>query len=214
MKKIDINDIKEYGKFAIILKCLLAKNKITQSELASMTGLSEATITHYVKGKTTPSQTNIDKIASALNISPRTFYGDIEEFAPYLNHRETVFAKKLSKLLKEKGLSQEQFAFEIGVARQSVNQYVNGKQLPMSDTLFKIANYFNVSIEELLDEPIEKSDEPQMQVMVSRMPTRKRKCLFIRGNYLNDIYECAFGGICVFKDGFCPKLKEVNNVTN
>lgn len=207
MKKIDINDIKKYGKFAVILKCILAKNKITQSELAKLTGLSEATITHYVKGKTTPSQTNIEKIASVLNISPRAFYGDIDEFAPYLNRTETIFSKKLTSLLNEKGISQEQLAQKIGVSRQTVNYYVNGRTLPTSEVLMRIAEYFNVTVESMLSMPNEKDEDNQMKVKVSQMPVKKRKCLFIKGDYINESYECMFGGMCTLKDGVCPKLE-------
>ena len=207
MKKIDVNDIKKYGKFAVILKCMLAKNKITQSDLAKMTGLSEATITHYVKGKTTPSQTNIDKIANALNISPRAFYGDIDEFAPYLNQTETIFSQKINSLLNERGLSQEQLAKEIGVSRQTVNYYVNGKSLPTSDVLIKIAEFFSVTVESLFATQTEKEEVNTMKIKVSEMPIKKGKCLFIKGDYINESYECMFGGLCTLKDGVCARLE-------
>ena len=172
-----------------------------------MTGLSEATITHYVKGKTTPSQTNIDKIANALNISPRAFYGDIDEFAPYLNQTETIFSQKINSLLNESELSQEQLAKEIGVSRQTVNYYVNGKSLPTSDVLIKIAEFFGVTVESLFATQAEKEEVNPMKIKVSEMPTKKGKCLFIKGDYINESYECMFGGLCTLKDGVCARLE-------
>ena len=41
MRKIDIDELNEHGKFAVILKCLLAKNNITQWELAEFDSLGK-----------------------------------------------------------------------------------------------------------------------------------------------------------------------------
>ena len=46
---------------------LLKKNRIKQKEFAETVGLTEATISRYVKGSRVPNGKNITKIASALN---------------------------------------------------------------------------------------------------------------------------------------------------
>ena len=135
MKKIDINEIKGYGKFAVILKCLLAKNHVTQVELADAIGLSGATITNYVKGRSTPTQQNLEKIAKFLKVTPQTFYSDTNDFVPYINQYEKTFAEKLSQLLKEREISQEELSAKLGLSRQTINYYVNGKTMPMPDIL-------------------------------------------------------------------------------
>ena len=110
MKKIETEDINNYGKFAVILKCLLMKKSVTQGKLAEATGLSEATITHYIKGKTTPSQKNMQKIADALGVSTSEFYTDIKEYAPYMDNNEATFSYRLNQLISEKGITQSQLA--------------------------------------------------------------------------------------------------------
>nr|WP_315085344.1 helix-turn-helix transcriptional regulator [uncultured Lachnoanaerobaculum sp.] len=55
----------------------------------------------------------------------------------------------LDKLRKLKGLTQEEFAKELKVSRQTVSAIENGKYNPSLDLAFDIALYFNKTIEEL-----------------------------------------------------------------
>lgn len=55
----------------------------------------------------------------------------------------------LDKLRKLKGLTQEEFAKELKVSRQTVNAIENGKYNPSLDLAFDIALYFNKTIEEI-----------------------------------------------------------------
>ena len=56
---------------------------------------------------------------------------------------------KLDKLRKIKGLTQEEFAKELKVSRQTVSAIENGKYNPSLDLAFEIALYFNMTIEEV-----------------------------------------------------------------
>ena len=55
----------------------------------------------------------------------------------------------LDKLRKLKGLTQEKFAKELKVSRQTVSAIENGKYNPSLDLAFEIALYFNKTIEEI-----------------------------------------------------------------
>ena len=55
----------------------------------------------------------------------------------------------LDKLRKIKGLTQEEFAKELKVSRQTVSAIENGKYNPSLDLAFEIALYFNMTIEEV-----------------------------------------------------------------
>ena len=55
----------------------------------------------------------------------------------------------LYKLRKLKGLTQEEFANELKVSRQTVSAIENGKYNPSLDLAFEIALYFNKTIEEI-----------------------------------------------------------------
>lgn len=53
----------------------------------------------------------------------------------------------MEQLRKDKKLTQEEFAKEIRVSRQTVSAIENGKYNPSLDLAFKIAEYFDRSIE-------------------------------------------------------------------
>ena len=55
------------------LSRMLLYKKVTQAELSELTGLTQATISHYLTGRRTPSFYNVDKIAKALGCSADEF---------------------------------------------------------------------------------------------------------------------------------------------
>ena len=56
---------------------------------------------------------------------------------------------KLDELRKLNGLTQEEFAKELRVSRQTVSAIENGKYNPSLELAFEIALYFNMTIEEI-----------------------------------------------------------------
>lgn len=66
------------------------------------------------------------------------------------------------KLLRtQKGISQEQLANHLNVVRQTVSKWEQGKSVPDADLLIAMADYFGVSVAELLGSKLErKQGEP------------------------------------------------------
>lgn len=58
--------------------------------------------------------------------------------------------KNLKKLREEKGVSQKQLADVISLSQQSINKYENHNIEPDIDTLIKIADYFDTSVDYLI----------------------------------------------------------------
>lgn len=52
---------------------------------------------------------------------------------------------------KEKGITQIRLSIEAGVSQETISAYESGKALPSAETLIKLSNYLNVSIDFLLD---------------------------------------------------------------
>lgn len=65
---------------------------------------------------------------------------------------------RLRELRKRKGLSQQRLAIELNVAQNSISRYETGEYEADYAMLIKIADYFNVSIDYLL----ERTDIPNM----------------------------------------------------
>ena len=61
-----------------------------------------------------------------------------------------VFSERLSKLMKERGLKQQDLASVLGVKRQTVSLYMIGQSMPDAEQLKKISMFFDVSADWLL----------------------------------------------------------------
>lgn len=64
----------------------------------------------------------------------------------------------ITELRKEKGLTQQEFADILGVSNSAVSKWETGKYLPDPTLYNKIANYFNISLSELLSGQREKKN--------------------------------------------------------
>lgn len=56
----------------------------------------------------------------------------------------------IKKLRKSKGITQEQLAEQLSVTRQAISSWENGINQPDVETLARIAEYFGVTVEELI----------------------------------------------------------------
>jgi transcriptional regulator with XRE-family HTH domain len=61
-----------------------------------------------------------------------------------------VTAERLRALRTEKNIGQNQLAKELGVSNASISYWENAKQEPSASALFKLAKYFEVSVDYLL----------------------------------------------------------------
>jgi len=58
---------------------------------------------------------------------------------------------KIAELRKEKRISQEELALAVGVTRQTITSIEVEKYVASLPLAYKIAHYFNMSIEEVFD---------------------------------------------------------------
>ena len=61
-----------------------------------------------------------------------------------LQEATAVFAKKLKKLMKDKGVSGNKLSQDIGIDRASITKYLSGESSPRLDTFLAICSAFNV----------------------------------------------------------------------
>ncbi len=66
--------------------------------------------------------------------------------------KNNVFGQKLKELRVEKGLSQRELGERLGFCNQTVSFWESGRREPDLDTLLKIARFFDIATEELLED--------------------------------------------------------------
>ena len=65
---------------------------------------------------------------------------------------------RLKQLRKQRGISQLKLAMDLGMNQNSISRYENGERQADYETLIKFADYFDISIDYLL----ERTDNPIM----------------------------------------------------
>ena len=75
-------------------------------------------------------------------------------------------ANRLAELRKQHGYSQEELAAKLGVSRQAVSKWECGESSPDTDNLIALAKLYQMSIDELLGNPVktekDKDAEPEV----------------------------------------------------
>lgn len=71
-----------------------------------------------------------------------------ERNVPYIE-----FGQRLKELRKKEKMSRDDLAQRCGVAGSTINNYERGLRIPYADTAVKMAQIFNMSVEELLGGP-------------------------------------------------------------
>ena len=66
--------------------------------------------------------------------------------------QKEILSKNLTELIIRSGKEQKAIAFELGEKTSTFNQWVKGKAIPSVTVLQKVAKYFHVRLEDLVDE--------------------------------------------------------------
>ena len=92
------------------------------------------------------------------------------------------FSKKLKKLRKEKGVSQQILANAVFVSRSAVAKWENGLGLPSEESLEGLANFFNIPKEFF------KTDTPEIIVVEKNKKIKKLSGLNLNCTELHPKY--------------------------
>ena len=57
---------------------------------------------------------------------------------------------RLKEIMKKKGISQKEMRLSLGLSSSTMSQYANGQRQPNNEMLCAMAQYLNVSVDELL----------------------------------------------------------------
>lgn len=77
------------------------------------------------------------------------------------------FGKKLRSLREEKRLSQVELSKKLNVTSQALSQYELGKRIPDAEMIIRIADFFDVSVDYLLDRTNERITVDNMKAILA-----------------------------------------------
>ncbi|MDK2807654.1 MAG: hypothetical protein PWP24_387 [Clostridiales bacterium] len=101
------------------------------------------------------------------------------------------FGKNLERIRKGKKISQAKLGEMLGLTQQMVSSYEKDLSSPNVDVLIKIADYFNVSIDSLVEHVVQTTQEDNSQSRLLRYfenlnESDRDKCITIVQTLLED----------------------------
>jgi transcriptional regulator with XRE-family HTH domain len=89
----------EKNEFSIRLEELLKARRMTQKELAIKSGVTEAAMSHYVKGDRTPRSAVLSRIATALNTtSDYLMEGVPQDYVNEIGYAKRLIARNVDQM--------------------------------------------------------------------------------------------------------------------
>ena len=65
-----------------------------------------------------------------------------------------LLADNINRLIQDKNISNVQLGKEIGIGDETIRKWRNGQTIPPIDKAKLLANYFHISLDSLMGEPI------------------------------------------------------------
>ena len=138
------------------------KINITARELADHIQVAESTVSLYENGKGEPNYSTLIKIANYLNVSIDYLLGNdklqiINGEVRMPNRSKTIndsVGERIKQLRHSQNITQKELSEVLSKSESTVRMWELGKSEPDLETLKKLAHYFKVSIDYLLDDSI------------------------------------------------------------
>ncbi|WP_079709819.1 helix-turn-helix domain-containing protein [Paraliobacillus ryukyuensis] len=138
------------------IKYLRHTKALTQSQLAMKAGVTRTTITNYETGYARPTPEQLDKLAEIFDVDSRWLTKTDDDFSYHVDEKEvseraqTEFGKKLRLLRKNKKKTMDDLSKIINISRSGYSKYEIGGREPNLNSLVILADYFDVSLDDLL----------------------------------------------------------------
>ena len=138
---------------------------MTQQQLADAIGVTKGGLSSYELDKTTPSPGKMSQLSKVLGVTEAYLCGmeddaiegnetlsmdSVERKPGQLTDRQIGIGEQLVRLRKERGLSSEEAAGQLGISESSLERYEKDAASPSYELLINMAKLLNVSTEQLL----------------------------------------------------------------
>lgn len=138
------------SKFAENLSALMAEKNLKAPALAKILNTDRSNITRYLQGKRFPLFQGFMAILEYFNVSADVILGRID----YTNETNFLppakFGERLRQVMEETNTTQYKIERDIKISGESMYSWLNGFALPTVESLDKLADYMDVSIDYLL----------------------------------------------------------------
>ena len=108
-----------------------------------------------------------------------------------------VFQNNLKALRMKKGLSQGELAIRLNVVRQTVSKWEKGVSVPDAETIIKLADLLDTSVNDLLGSNVVPEDSNDMNKIADQL-VRVNEQLAIKNNRARRIWKVVVITIAVF----------------
>ncbi len=105
------------------------------------------------------------------------------------------FGERLYQLMRQSQLSQKELAVKIGVTESAMSYYIQGKRIPRSDVLMRMANALNTTTDYLLgysEKPIYEQPQNELQYLQRNLGKLDTEQLRKAENILKAVFDDIF----------------------
>lgn len=108
--------------------------------------------------------------------------------------------ENLRKIREQRNINQLKVATDLDMTQESISKYETNRATPSANVLIKLANYFNCSVDYLLD----RTENPKMNIEKVSIQNEEIESLIFRFNKLSTENKNKL-------DGFLSALEQDNN---
>jgi len=137
--------------FAVRLYEIMKEKDISKEDLAQGLGLKNASMVYrWLKSIHIPTLTSANKIANFFNCSLDYLAGRTEDFKPSRVQELKPFGQNLRNAIEKSKVSQNKIIKALNISTHSIVSWLNDKTIPNFSSVIKLAEYFNMSIDDLV----------------------------------------------------------------
>ena len=138
------------SKLSENLKFLMSEEDIKPPALAKATGIDASTIRKLLRGEGLPYSDTLIKLADHFNCQTDYLLGLTD--TPTIQQFKSAppFCQQLGVILKHFNITKYRLEKQTGLSEKTVNRWHNGKTTPTADSLIRMAQFFDCSVDFLL----------------------------------------------------------------
>lgn len=132
------------------LKDLLNEAEINAPALALATGIDPSTILTLLRGEGLPYVDTLVSLADHFRCSTDYLLGLTDRLEDIPFKKRPPFSEQLTFLLNHFKITKYRLEKQTGLSEKTVNRWHNGKTQPTVESLIRLANYFDCSVDFIL----------------------------------------------------------------